>query len=399
MADDQQPPAQRYWFPYWTAPPQPPPPVPAPRPAVRPQLSRRDTRPAPPTSSPPVTPSPSRRQSHPQPATTPASRGAGGAPSPPAQPQSTRLSSRPSPSPSPARAPPLSPIREPNASAAPAPVPVLVAKESKPAATPHPTAHEVPKQKDIIIPQEKTIREPPADSKHSKAVEKEKEEREREKDKQKKEEDKEKKKKEEEKEKEEKKKEHKEKEKEKVQDKKKKEHKEKKEKDKEEIKSKEAAGEHGHGSKLHKELKSGVADMVHKLSASAPSSGGGHGRPTPAAAGTTVITLAGENKGASMKIDGTTVADGKADSASGKERRGHKLNGSVAGGKERAGSKGPTAFVNSNVQVINNSLLLQSSCNGGDPGVHLKLATKSKKKGDGREEAGGKSGSAAAPKK
>ncbi|RLM93555.1 hypothetical protein C2845_PM08G07600 [Panicum miliaceum] len=139
--------------------------------------------------------------------------------------------------------------------------------------------------------------------------------------------------------------------------------------------------------------------MVHKLSASAPSSGGGHGRPAPAAAGTTVITLAGENKGASMKIDGAAVADGKADSASGKERRGHKLDGSVAGGKEQAGSKGLTAFVNSNVQVINNSLLLQSSCNGGDPGVHLKLATKSKKKGDGREEAGGKSGSAAAPKK
>ncbi|PUZ57620.1 hypothetical protein GQ55_5G446300 [Panicum hallii var. hallii] len=391
MADDQQPPAQRYWFPYWTAPPQPPPPAPAPRPAVRPQLSRRDTRPAPPASSPPVTPSPSRRQSHPQPATTPAYRGAGGAPSPPAQPQSTRLSSRPSPSP--ARAPPLSPIREPNASAAPAPVPVPVAKEPKPAATPHPTAHEVPKQKDIIIPQEKTIREPPADSKHSKAVEKEKE-REREKDKQKKEEDKEKKEKEEK----EKKKEHKDKEKEKEQHKKEKEHKEKKEKDKEEIKSKEAAGEYGHDSKLHKELKSGVADMVHKLSASAPSSGGGDGRPALAAARTTVITLAGENKGASMKIDGAIVADGKADSASGKERRGHKLDGSIAGGKEQAGSKGLTAFVNSNVQVINNSLLLQSSCNGGDPGVHLKLATP-KKKGDGREEVGGKSGSAAAPKK
>ena len=93
------------------------------------------------------------------------------------------------------------------------------------------------------------------------------------------------------------------------------------------------------------------------------------------------------------------MADGKADSAAGKERRGHKLDGSVAGGKSQARGKGLTAFVNSNVQVINNSLLLQSSCNSGDPGVHLKLATKSKKKGDGGEEAGGKSGSVAAPKK
>ncbi|RCV24265.1 hypothetical protein SETIT_5G071300v2 [Setaria italica] len=384
MADDQQPPAQRYWFPYWTAPPQPPPPAPAPRPAVRPQLSRRDTRPAPPPASPPVTPSPSRRQPHPQPATTPPSRGAGAAPSLPAHPQPTRLSSRPSPSP--ARAPPLSPIREPNArAAAPAPAPVPVAKEPKPAATPHPIAHEVPKQKDIIIPQEKIIREPPADSKtHSKAVEKEKGkegEKEKGKDKEKeKEKDKETKEKEKEKEKE--------------KDKKEKEHNEKEKEKEKKHKGKEVAGEHG--SKLHKELKEGVADMVHKLSASAPSSGGGHGRPASAAAGTTVITLAGENKGASMKIDGAAVADGKADSAAGKERRGQKLDGSVAGGKEQGGSRGLTAFVNSNVQVINNSLLLQSSCNGGDPGVHLKLYTKAKKKGDGGDEAGGKSGSASA---
>jgi outer membrane biosynthesis protein TonB len=244
-------------------------------------------------------------------------------------------------------------------------------------------------QKDIIIPQEKIIHEPPADSKaHSKAVEKEKgKEGEKEKGKEKEKEKEKQKEKEKEKEKDKKEKEHKEKD---------KEHKEKEK----EHNGKEVAGEHG--SKLHKELKEGVAEMVHKLSASAPSAGGGHGRPASAAAGTTVVTLAGENKGASMKIDGAALADGKADSAAGKERRGHKLDGSaVAGGKEQGGSKGLTAFVNSNVQVINNSLMLQSSCNGGDPGVHLKLSTKAKKKGDGGEEAGGKSGSAsaAAPKK
>ena len=160
-----------------------------------------------------------------------------------------------------------------------------------------------------------------------------------------------------------------------------KDHKEKKEKDKEKE-----------GSQLHKELKAGVADMVQKLSSSAPSTGGGHERAGSAAAGTTIITLAGENKGASMKVDSSAVADGRGDAAAGsKERRGHKLDGSVvvSSGKEQAGGgKGLTAFVNSNVQVINNSLLLQSSCNGGDPGVHLKLSTKANKK-DGEEAGGG----------
>lgn len=173
-----------------------------------------------------------------------------------------------------------------------------------------------------------------------------------------------------------------------------KDHKDKKEKEKEHKEKKEE-----HGSKLHKELKAGVADMVHKLSSSAPSPGGNE-RPTSGAAGTTVITLAGENKGASMKVNRSAMAGGKADSKD-KERYGHKLDGSVVvSGKEQAGEKGLTAFVNSNVQVLNNSLLLQSSCNGRDPGVHLKLSTKSKKKGDdGEETAGGKSGSAAASKK
>uniref|UniRef100_A0A0A9GF54 Uncharacterized protein n=1 Tax=Arundo donax TaxID=35708 RepID=A0A0A9GF54_ARUDO len=147
-----------------------------------------------------------------------------------------------------------------------------------------------------------------------------------------------------------------------------------------------------HGGKLHKEIKAGVADMVHKLGSSAPSSG--HER--PAEAGASVITLAGENKGASMKIS-RAEADGKADAAVGKERRAHKLGVGERKDEAAAGARGLTAYVNSNVQVINNSLLLQSSCTGGDPGVHLKLSTKSKKKNDG-EVAGAKSGSAA-PKK
>lgn len=128
-------------------------------------------------------------------------------------------------------------------------------------------------------------------------------------------------------------------------------------KEEEEV-SEELAKKKSHGGeqgKLHKEIRAGVADMVHKAGAS---SGSGHER----AAGTSVITLAGENKGASMNI-GAKSKD--------KERHGHRLDG---------GDKGMTALINSNVQVINNSLLLQSSCSGGDPGVHLKLSAKSKSK-------------------
>jgi len=231
----------------------------------------------------------------------------------------------------------------------PEPAPVPVARENKPPSPirPNPIAHDVPKQKDITVPQEKIIQEPLVASKtQTKAPEKEKA-KEKKKDKEKeKEQVKEKDKKDKEME---------------------KDHKEKKEKDKEKE-----------GSQLHKELKAGVADMVHKLSSTAPSTGGGHERAGSAAAGTTIITLAGENKGASMKVASSALADGKGDAAGGKERRGHKLDGS---GKEQAGGgKGLTAFVNSNVQVTNNSLLLQSSCNGGDPGVNLKLSTKAKKK-------------------
>ncbi|KAL5199041.1 hypothetical protein ABZP36_002553 [Zizania latifolia] len=128
---------------------------------------------------------------------------------------------------------------------------------------------------------------------------------------------------------------------------------------KEEFKSsKEAASKkkaHGHGGDLHKDIKPRVADMT-----SAASSG---------QQGTSVITLAGENKGAAMKISTTAAATGHSKGA-----------GEQSSGKKRLDGKGVTATINSNVQAINNSLLLHSSCSGGDLGVHLKLSTKSKNK-------------------
>ncbi|GJN37731.1 hypothetical protein PR202_gb26717 [Eleusine coracana subsp. coracana] len=343
--DDQQAPQQRYWFPYWTSPA-----APAPRPGLRPQLSRRDTRPAPP-----------------QP-----------------QPQPTRLSSRPSP----ARGHPLSPIGEPNRGAPP-PAPVSAPKETtkpqaKPVTPPQPAAHPT-KELDIVVPHEKIIHEPPSDTKAhtSKAVEKEKEKREhKEKDKEHKNKDKDGKEKKEHKEdkdgkeKKEKEKEHKD-----HKEKKEKEHTEKKDKDKHKEEEHDEAKLHG-GGKLHKELKAGVADMVTKLGASAAPSSGHHHDRHASGDGTTVITLAGKNKGVSMKIshaDRKQLDDGKQQEA-------------------QHGAKGVTAFVNSNVQVVNNSLVFQGSVSSSDPGVHLKLSTKSKNKGDGEEVTGG-SAAAAAKKK
>ncbi|KAK3163653.1 hypothetical protein QOZ80_1AG0006430 [Eleusine coracana subsp. coracana] len=363
--DDQQAPQQRYWFPYWTSPA-----APASRPGLRPQLSRRDTRPAPPQPQPSVTGSPSRRQPPPaQAATTAATaRAAAGAGSP--QPQPTRLSSRPSPT----RGHPLSPIREPNRDAPPSAPKETTKPQAKPVTPPQPAAHPT-KELDIVVPHEKIIHEPPSDTKAhaSKAVEKEKdkekkEHKEKEKDKK---EHKEKDKDGKEKDKEKEHKDHKEKEKEHKEKEKEKEHKEKKDKDKHKEE------EHG-GGKFHKDLKTGVDGMVHKLGAS---SGHHHDRHA-SGDGTTVITLAGKNKGASMKIshaDRKQLDDGKQKEA-------------------QHGAKGVTAFVNSNVQVVNNSLVFQGSVSSSDPGVHLKLSTKSKNKGDDEEVTGG-SAAAAAKKK
>ncbi|KAF7027111.1 hypothetical protein CFC21_039183 [Triticum aestivum] len=359
MADgdqNQQPP--RYWFPYWSGAP----------PAVRPQVSRRLS----PTTAPssPRRPSPS----HPRQPTAPATRGA-------APPTPPHASSRPSPS----RASPLAPIRElppqsntnSNAAAPARPPP-------KPVALPA-----TPKTKDVdVVPQpEKTAVHPTAaaetkhgkgDEHHHKEADKEKKDEHKSKDKKnhagedsKHGKGKEKKNNadagEESK--------HKEK------DKEKKHHADAGEEGKH---GKEAKAEHG---KLHGEIKAGVADMVRRAT------GAGHGQGHPVAS---VITLAGENKGASMKVGG------KSKDGSWKEHHGgHRLDGGTVDGKTDGQKKQGmmTALINSNVQVINNSLLLQSSCSGGDPGVHLKLSAKSAKKDKQKHAAGPDKSDKAAGKK
>ncbi|XP_037410811.1 swi5-dependent recombination DNA repair protein 1 homolog [Triticum dicoccoides] len=356
MADgdqSQQPP--RYWFPYWSGPPPP----------VRPQMSRRLSPPQAPSS--PAVPSSPRRPS----------------PSHPRQPTpraaQSQASSRPSPSPS--RASPLAPTRElPNSNsvsnARPPPKPVALPATPK------------PKDVDVVPQPEKTSVHPPAaaaETKHGhRAAHHNKE---KEVDKEKKDEHKSKDKKhhagEDSKHKDKEKKNHADAGEEskhgKEKDKEKKHHADAVEEGKHKGNEKEAKAEHG---KLHGELKAGVADMVRRAT------GSGH-------QGASVITLAGENKGASMKVGGGMGKDG-----SWKEHHGgHRLDGGAADGKPDGQKKQGmmTALINSNVQVINNSLLLHSSCSGSDPGVHLKLSAKSANK-DKQKHAAGADKDAAAKK-
>ncbi|XP_020106683.1 formin-like protein 7 [Ananas comosus] len=87
-----------------------------------------------------------------------------------------------------------------------------------------------------------------------------------------------------------------------------------------------------------------------------------------------IITLAGKNVGAYMEL-GPSLARKVEASASGSH------GGKAVG--ENSASKSPkplTTTVNSNVQSINNSWLINSSCNLRSPGVHVKLVSRRKSK-------------------
>ncbi|OIW13500.1 hypothetical protein TanjilG_29241 [Lupinus angustifolius] len=111
--------------------------------------------------------------------------------------------------------------------------------------------------------------------------------------------------------------------------------------------------------------------------------------------GMNVITIAGENRGAYMEL----VHSQKKHEANylHKKGNGSKTNADVVGGESESSSriegsanrkekndKGRTkssfpmaAYMNSNVQCVNNSLLYHASCSHHDPGVRLSLSKKS----------------------
>lgn len=90
--------------------------------------------------------------------------------------------------------------------------------------------------------------------------------------------------------------------------------------------------------------------------------------------GMRVITIAGENRGAVMELGysprrRTIKSDNEAE-----------LSGNEARSKMEQAKAEPalpmTAFMNSNVQGVNSSILFNSSCSHHDPGVHFSLSRK-----------------------
>ncbi|CAK7348664.1 unnamed protein product [Dovyalis caffra] len=112
-------------------------------------------------------------------------------------------------------------------------------------------------------------------------------------------------------------------------------------------------------------------------------------------AGMRVITIAGENKGAFMEVihsprkhvfegnshvlhkNGNPRGEGSdwgSHSSSGEEGNSKKKDKNHKG--KAAGPSPMSAFMNSNVQAVNNSIVYNSSCSHHDPGVHVALSRK-----------------------
>jgi hypothetical protein len=110
--------------------------------------------------------------------------------------------------------------------------------------------------------------------------------------------------------------------------------------------------------------------------------------------GMRVITIAGENKGASMELihspnkhdphylhkkgnpkSGTRGSD-QSESYSSSDKEGNPKKDKSAQKGKATNSVPMNAFMNSNVQSINNSILYNSSLTHHDPGVHLALSRK-----------------------
>lgn len=124
----------------------------------------------------------------------------------------------------------------------------------------------------------------------------------------------------------------------------------------------------GEQAPIEKEIKEGLYRLVQNSSI-------GHSKRVGNGQAVSMITLAGENNGASMVIGSETHV-----------RRGFKhdkgnvgvSSDNVDGRWNPQGNENSaiTASINSNVQSINNSTLHNSSCNARDPGIHLNLSSK-----------------------
>ncbi|KAK8596732.1 hypothetical protein V6N13_001339 [Hibiscus sabdariffa] len=129
---------------------------------------------------------------------------------------------------------------------------------------------------------------------------------------------------------------------------------------------------------LHEEIKEDISKFVHKLTIGQPQ------LPTEQQS-ISVLTLAGENRGASFQLGSeSSKTDGLVHI-----HRGYKINpddspgattdceGSSRGRKPKDSvtkeNPASRAYVNNNIQSINNSVVSESSVNAQNPGVHLEL--------------------------
>lgn len=101
--------------------------------------------------------------------------------------------------------------------------------------------------------------------------------------------------------------------------------------------------------------------------------------------GSRVVILAGENKGAIMELSPSRKKNGSGSWSN----RGQKLEEGISKKKDEKEQGWGTetvpidAFVNCNVQGVNNSILYHCSCTHNDPGVHLALSRKTNGGGHG----------------
>ncbi|KAF5177106.1 Oxidoreductase protein [Thalictrum thalictroides] len=131
----------------------------------------------------------------------------------------------------------------------------------------------------------------------------------------------------------------------------------------------------GEISNLHKEIRDDISKFTHKMSVD-------HPEKTIDENPVSVVTLTGENRGASMQIGPETA---KKDSSV-RIHRGYKLNhGDISEAttdgessakpshkeSETGDDTAQTLYINSNTQSVNNSIVQNSSINERNPGVHM----------------------------
>ncbi|KAL6179954.1 hypothetical protein ACLB2K_046625 [Fragaria x ananassa] len=128
--------------------------------------------------------------------------------------------------------------------------------------------------------------------------------------------------------------------------------------------SSEAGKPTGHKQQLDRELRGMVTSITNRVT-DLHKSRSGHGHEDEDGHGASIITLAGNNTGATLRSE---LDDHHQDNP--RKRGGH--HGLQHGGPTGE-PEGLSTYVNSNFQAINNSVMMGGSYTTNDPGVHLDI--------------------------